>query len=77
MPDTRQSFKGPHQLVFTILVFSYNISKSAWNELPRLTPERGYHGLAIIDGEMFVIGGVTSGRGEGREGNNVEMLDTG
>lgn len=56
-------------------VFTYNVVKSSWNELPRLVPERGYHGLATIDGEMYVVGGVTTSRAEGREGTS-EMLDT-
>lgn len=57
-------------------VFTYNMVKSSWNELPRLIPERGYHGLATIDGEMYIVGGVTASRAEGREGT-TEMLDTG
>lgn len=56
-------------------VYSFDVQKSVWNELPRLVPERGYHGLAIVGEDMFIVGGVTNGRTEGRE-NNVEMLDT-
>lgn len=52
------------------------MTKSSWNELPRLIPERGYHGLATVDGEMFLVGGVTTSRAEGREGT-TEMLDAG
>lgn len=50
--------------------------KSSWNEIPRLIPERGYHGLATLDGEMYIVGGVTTSRAEGREGA-TEMLDSG
>ena len=50
--------------------------KNCWNELPRMVPERGYHGLATINGEMFVVGGITTTRVEGRE-NTTEMLETG
>ena len=50
--------------------------KSSWNEMPRLIPERGYHGLATLDGEMYIVGGVTTSRAEGREGA-TEMLDSG
>jgi len=56
--------------------FSYNMVKSSWNELPRMIPERGYHGLATVDGEIYVVGGVTASHVEGREGT-TEMLDTG
>jgi len=56
-------------------VFTYNVMKSTWNELPRLMPERGYHGLATIAGEMYVVGGVTTSRSEGREGT-TEMMDS-
>jgi len=55
--------------------FTYNVVKCCWNELPRLIPERGYHGLATVDGEMYIVGGVTTSRAEGREGT-TEMLDT-
>lgn len=44
--------------------------------MPRLIPERGYHGLATLDGEMYIVGGVTTSRAEGREGA-TEMLDSG
>jgi len=57
-------------------VFSYNMAKSNWNELPRLIPERGYHGLATVDGEMYLVGGITTSRAEGREGQ-TDLLDTG
>ncbi|XP_065676838.1 kelch-like protein 12 isoform X1 [Hydra vulgaris] len=56
-------------------VFTYHMVKNYWNELPRMVPERGYHGLATINGEMFVVGGITTTRTEGRE-STIEMLDT-
>jgi len=56
-------------------IFSYNMAKSSWNELPRLIPERGYHGLATVDGEMYLVGGITTSRAEGREGQ-TDLLDT-
>jgi len=59
-------------------VFSYNASKSAWSELPKLQPERGYHGLAIIDEDLYVVGGISNVRppaGENRE-TTTDMLDT-
>ena len=52
------------------------MAKSSWNELPRLIPERGYHGLATVDGEMYLVGGITTSRVEGREGQ-TDLLDTG
>ena len=39
------------------LVYSYNLIKGNWFELPRLSPERGYHGVSSIEGEMYVVGG--------------------
>jgi len=57
-------------------VFSLNLTKANWNELPRLFPERGYHGLAIVGEDLYVVGGVTTSRNiEGRN-DHVEMLDT-
>ena len=43
--------------------------KGNWVELPRLTPERGYHGVASVDGEMYVVGGFNN--------PTSETLDTG
>ena len=65
-----------YALIHLFSDFSYNMAKSSWNELPRLIPERGYHGLATIDGEMYLVGGITTSRAEGREGQ-TELLDTG
>ena len=50
-------------------VYSFNLVKGSWQELPRLVPERGYHGIAAIDGEMFVAGGFAM--------PGSETLDTG
>ena len=52
-----------------IAVFSYNLVKGNWVELPKIAPERGYHGVASIDGEMYVIGGFNN--------PTSETLDTG
>ena len=53
----------------SFVVYSYNLVKGNWQELPRLTPERGYHGVASIEGEMFVVGGFNN--------PTSETLDTG
>ena len=53
----------------SFIVYSYNLVKGNWQELPRLTPERGYHGVASIEGEMFVVGGFNN--------PTSETLDTG
>lgn len=55
--------------LLSIAVYSYNLVKGSWVELPRLTPERGYHGVASVDGEMYVVGGFNN--------PTSETLDTG
>ena len=39
------------------LVFSYNTMKDQWTELPKLSKERGYHGICGVGSNVYIAGG--------------------
>ena len=50
----RKTFEN---LFSILLVFSYNTMKDQWTELPKLSKERGYHGICGIGSNVYIAGG--------------------